>query len=83
VNEIDKNPNPIRYLSERKIDLVINIPAQNSHASQDNYMIRRVAVDFNVPVVTTVELASSLVKALEYLRNSKLTTRSLEEYCLP
>ncbi|MEM3673074.1 MAG: carbamoyl-phosphate synthase (glutamine-hydrolyzing) large subunit [Candidatus Bathyarchaeia archaeon] len=83
VNEIDKNPNPIRYLSERKIDLVINIPAKNSHVSQDNYMIRRVAVDFNVPVVTTIELASSLVKALEYLRKSKPTIRSLEEYCLP
>jgi carbamoyl-phosphate synthase large subunit len=82
INEIDKNPNPIQFLSQRKIDLVINIPAKNSQESQDDYTIRRVAVEFNVPVVTTMELASSLVKALKYLRNSKPTVRPLPEYFL-
>ncbi|MEM3609177.1 MAG: carbamoyl phosphate synthase large subunit, partial [Candidatus Bathyarchaeia archaeon] len=82
VNEIDKNPNPIQFLSQRKIDLVINIPVKNSQTSKDDYIIRRVAVEFNVPVVTTMELASSLVKALKYLRNSKPTVRPLPEYFL-
>jgi carbamoyl-phosphate synthase large subunit len=82
VYEMDKNPNPIQYLSQRKIDLVINIPSINSQMSSDDFVIRRVAVEFNVPVITTVELTSSLVKALKYLRNSKPTTHPLQQYYL-
>jgi carbamoyl-phosphate synthase large subunit len=80
VYEIDKNPNPVQFLSQRKIDLVVNIPSTSPNSSSEDYIIRRVAVEFNVPVVTTLELTSSLVKALKYLKNSKPTIYSLEEY---
>jgi len=80
-----KKPNILDYLLERKIDLVINIPATNSedeHADvlEDEYTIRRLAVEFNIPILTTIELASALVRVLKYKASGKITIRSLNEY---
>jgi len=82
VSEIDKNPNPIQLLSQRKIDLVISISTGNSQEFSDDYMIRRAATEFNIPIITTVELTSSLIKALKYLKNRKPTVHPLQEYHL-
>jgi carbamoyl-phosphate synthase large subunit len=88
VREADKNPNIVEYLLKRKIDLVVNIPDANngfkvdehSDILEDEYTIRRLAVEFNIPVVTNLELASALVKVLKQRHYSKLTIRSLNEY---
>jgi carbamoyl-phosphate synthase large subunit len=88
VRETDKNPNIVEYLLKRKIDLVINIPIANNHSNtekyadvlEDEYVIRRLAVEFNIPVITNLELASALVKILRQLMNNAITIRSLNEY---
>ncbi len=79
-HEMDKNPNPIQLISQRKVDLVISVPSKDSEKTSEDFMIRRVATEFNVPLVTTIELASFLTKALEYLKNGKIVARSLQEY---
>ncbi len=85
VREVGKNPNIVNYLQEGKIDLVINIPMPNtagkySDILKDEYTIRRLAIEFNIPVVTNLELASALTKVLEQSNSNKLTVRSLNEY---
>ncbi len=85
VKEADANPNILDYLQERKIDLVINVPMGNKQKSYsdvltDGYIIRRQAVEFNVPVITNLELASALVKVLQQKENDEVTIRSLNEY---
>ena len=85
VREVGKNPNIVDYLQEGKIDLVINIPMPNhsgkySEVLKDEFTIRRLAIEFNVPVVTNLELASALTKVLEKRDSNKLTVRSLNEY---
>jgi len=87
VREVDKNPNILDYLRTRKIDLVINIPTANGHDNsehsgilEDGYVIRRAAVEFNIPMVTNLELASALAKALKQRGCNGLTVRSLNEY---
>jgi len=85
VRETGTNPNILDYLQKRKIDLVINIPMPNASASyldilEDEYIIRRLAVEFNIPVVTNLELALALVKALNQNNGDELTIRSLNEY---
>ncbi len=85
VREVGKNPNIVDYLQEGKIDLVINIPMPNhtgkySEVLKDEYTIRRLAIEFNIPVVTNLELASALTKVLEQRDSNKLTVRSLNEY---
>jgi len=85
VREVGENPNIVDYLQEGKIDLVINIPMPNaagkySDILKDEYIIRRLAVEFNIPVVTNLELASVLMKVLEQHDSNKITIRSLNEY---
>ena len=85
VKEANANPNILDYLQERKIDLVINVPMGNKQKSYsdvltDGYIIRRQAVEFNVPVITNLELASALVKVLQQREDVGVTIRSLNEY---
>jgi carbamoyl-phosphate synthase large subunit len=85
VKEADANPNILDYLQENKIDLVINVPMGNKQKSYsdvltDGYIIRRKAVEFNVPVITNLELASALVEVLKQKEGNGVTIRSLNEY---
>jgi carbamoyl-phosphate synthase large subunit len=85
VKEASVNPNILDYLQDQKIDLVINVPMANkqrnySDVLTDGYIIRRQAVEFNVPVITNLELASALVKVLKQRNHNGTTIRSLNEY---
>jgi carbamoyl-phosphate synthase large subunit len=81
----EANPNILDYLRDQKIDLVINVPTATkqrtySDALTDGYEIRRKAVEFNVPVITNLELASELVKVLQQREHNGTSIRSLNEY---
>ncbi len=83
ISEAEANPNILEYLQDRKIDLVINLPVPNKRTSYtavltDGYIIRRQAVEFNIPVIVNLELASMLVKVLK--QHNGTTIRSLNEY---
>jgi carbamoyl-phosphate synthase large subunit len=85
VREEGQTPNIVDYLQEGKIDLVINIPMPNhlvtfSEVLKDEYTIRRLAIEFNIPVVTNLQLASALTKILEQREGNKFDIRSLNEY---
>ncbi len=85
VKESSENPNILDYLQNQKIDLVINVPMGNksrnySDVLTDGYIIRRQAVEFNVPVITNLELASALVRVLEQREHNGHSIRSLNEY---
>ncbi len=85
VKESSENPNILDYLQNQKIDLVINIPMANkqrnySDVLTDGYIIRRQAVEFNVPVVTNLELASALVRVLKKRDHNGNSICSLNDY---
>lgn len=61
-----KKPNIIDYIVDKKLDLVIDIPKTYSREEiTDGYLIRRRAVDSNIPLVTNVQIAKQLVEAFE------------------
>jgi len=85
VKEMEKKPNILDYLLQQKIDLVVNITPTDSDGErvdvlEDEYTIRRLAVEFNIPVVTTFELASALVRVIKYRQAGEALVRSLNEY---
>jgi len=64
-----KRPNIMDYLQNREIRLVINIPSHEGDPAshrilKDEYLIRRKAAEFGIPIVTNLELARALTKAL-------------------
>src|SRR3990170_8826609 len=85
IKETSVNPNIMDYLRDQKIDLVINVPMANNQRTYsdvltDGYVIRRQAVEFNVPVITNLELASALVRVLQQRDQNGTSIRSLNEY---
>ncbi len=85
IKEPSRKPNILDYLIEDKIDLVINIPTSQTAEKmvdilEDEYEIRRRAVEFNVPVITNLEFANALVIALEKSQRREFTYTGLHEY---
>ena len=74
-------PNVLTYLKEKKIDLVINIPKNLSKGELDNdYKIRRTAVDFGVGLLTNARLAKAFIQAFCTLEMKDLKIKSWSEY---
>jgi carbamoyl-phosphate synthase large subunit len=85
ISEPDRKPNIADMLLERKLDFIINIPATATLEKfvgmlQDEYQIRRKAVEMGVPVLTTVESASSFIKTVQWLRENTPTLAPLAGY---
>jgi carbamoyl-phosphate synthase large subunit len=76
-----QEPNVLTHLKEKKIDLVINIPKNLSKGELDNdYKIRRTAVDFGVPLLTNARLAKAFIQAFCTLEMKDLKIKSWNEY---
>ncbi|MHA1324795.1 MAG: carbamoyl-phosphate synthase large subunit, partial [Candidatus Helarchaeota archaeon] len=85
IKEPARKPNILDYLIDRKIHLIINIPVTRTLEKmldilEDEYEIRRRAVEYNVPVITNLELANALVIALEKAQRREFTIIPLNEY---
>ena len=77
----EKEPNVLTYIAEGKIDLVINIPKNIEKEELENdYLIRRKAVDFNVYLITNIQLAKRFVEALSKTTLQDLKVKSWNEY---
>jgi len=76
-----KKPNTLDYLREGKIDLVINIPKNLSKSELNNdYTIRRSAVDYNIPLITNARLASAFILAFCKMDIEDIEIKSWDEY---
>jgi carbamoyl-phosphate synthase large subunit len=74
-------PNIATMLRERQFDLVINIPKNNGEKELKNdYIIRRMAIDFDLPLVTDIKVARRLTEALAQQRENGLEVKAWEEY---
>jgi carbamoyl-phosphate synthase large subunit len=74
-------PNTMTYIAEQKIDLVINIPKNIEKEELENdYLIRRQAVDADVPLITNLQLAKRFVEAISRTSLNDLRIKSWDEY---
>ncbi|HYX56632.1 MAG TPA: carbamoyl-phosphate synthase (glutamine-hydrolyzing) large subunit [Nitrososphaeraceae archaeon] len=85
ISEPDRKPNISNLLFERKINFIVNIPSTSTIEKYvgmlyDEYQIRRKAVELGIPVLTTIESASSFIKTLEWLKTHSPTVASLKPY---
>jgi len=85
ISEPERKPNIADLLYERKIDFIINIPSTSTLEKyvgmlDDEYQIRRKSLELGIPVLTTIELADSFVKTLEWLKDNHTTRDPIESY---
>uniref|UniRef100_A0A8C6P8A5 carbamoyl-phosphate synthase (ammonia) n=1 Tax=Nothobranchius furzeri TaxID=105023 RepID=A0A8C6P8A5_NOTFU len=71
-------PSIKRLISEGHIDLVVNLPNNNTRHLKDNFLIRRMAVDYGVPLITNYQVVKLFAEAIRYA--GELDTTSLFHY---
>ncbi len=72
----EKKPNILDYIVSKEIKLVINIPSPHGDPKaktilKDEYLIRRKAAEFGIPVITNLELARTLIRSLTRLNHHR------------
>lgn len=80
-SETGKEPQALKMLHEKKIDMVVNIPRDLSAGELDNgYKIRRASIDLNIPLITNARLASAFINAFCTLSVDDIQIKSWQEY---
>jgi carbamoyl-phosphate synthase large subunit len=76
-----KNPGVLKLIESGDLDLMINIPTRAIERSgQDGFIIRRKAVDLNIPLITNRQLAEAFVMALAEHPNNGLKAKAWNDY---
>ncbi len=80
VNKVSQtSPNIRDAILNREIKLIINTPS-GKQSADDNYLIRRMAVELGIPYVTTLAGARAALNAVEKIEKGKIGVKSLNEY---
>ncbi len=66
-------------LKNQDIQLVINSPIGVA-AQEDDRIIRRSALEYKIPIVTTIAGAKATLAAIQALKDSKITVKALQDY---
>ncbi len=82
VFRLDENqkPNAVGLMRDGHIDLIINTPTQKSGAIRDGYTMRRLAVELEIPFMTTVQGAQIAVGSIKVARSGTMGVRSMKEF---
>lgn len=79
-------PNVIDIISEKKVSLVINLSEKGdgnpivAERKTDGYLIRRATIDNNISLITDLNSARLLVKALDKYKIEDLKIKNWDEY---
>ncbi|RTK99645.1 MAG: hypothetical protein EKK57_08960 [Proteobacteria bacterium] len=74
-------PNIQNTIANREIGLIINLPRDvfNSDANTDGFKIRRLAIDFHIPLVTNFQLSEALLESLALFYDKPFHVESYRE----
>ncbi len=75
------HPQVLDLLHNHDIELVVNVPRNNSDAELTNgYHVRRTAIDLNIPLITNARLASAFIYAFLGVNPDDIEIKSWEEF---
>ena len=76
-----KEPNIATVIKKREVDMIINIPKNNRETELKNdYIIRRLAVDFDIPLFTNIKVAKEFIDAVAWEHERGVEIKAWEEY---
>ena len=76
-----KEPNIASLIKKRDVAMIINIPKNNLQTElKNNYIIRRMAVDFDIPLFTNINVAKEFIDAMKWEREKGLEIKAWDEY---
>ncbi|WP_315787254.1 carbamoyl-phosphate synthase large subunit [Fischerella sp. JS2] len=74
-------PHVLDAIKNHKIQLIINTPS-GEEAQSDARLIRRTALAYKIPIITTIAGAKATVAAIRTLQNTTLDVKVIQEYCM-
>ncbi|MEM7578994.1 MAG: carbamoyl-phosphate synthase large subunit [Cyanobacteria bacterium P01_A01_bin.80] len=74
-------PHVIDAIKNRQIQLIINTPS-GQEAQSDGRLIRRTALSYKIPMLTTIAGAKATLAAIRSLQNTNLDVKLIQDYCL-
>ncbi|MCI5600136.1 MAG: carbamoyl-phosphate synthase large subunit [Hallerella porci] len=81
VNKINEGrPNVLDIILNKQVNLIINTPWAKRDAIKDESAIRKAAIKYKTPYITTLAAALNTVKGIAEARKGKGSVKSLQEY---
>ncbi|AFY52996.1 carbamoyl-phosphate synthase large subunit [Rivularia sp. PCC 7116] len=74
-------PHVVDAIKNRQIQLIINTPS-GQEAQSDGRLIRRMALSYKIPILTTIAGAKATLAAIRSLQNTNLDVKLIQDYCL-
>ena len=74
-------PHVLDAIKNRKVQLIVNTPS-GEEAQTDAKLIRRTALTYKIPIITTIAGAKATVAAIRSLQNTTLDVKIIQEYCM-
>ena len=72
-------PHVVDSIKNNQIQLIINTPT-GEESQTDAQLIRRMALDYKLPIITTIAGAKATVAAIRSLQSEPLEVKALQEY---
>jgi carbamoyl-phosphate synthase large subunit len=72
-------PHVVDSIKNGKIQFVINTGLGDT-PRRDGYLIRRAAIQFNIPYTTTIAGAMAMCKGISALKEQRLSVKPIQEY---
>ena len=79
-NTENQEPNAESLMRNGDIDLIINTPREHSGAIRDGHAMRRLAVELEIPYITTMNGAEMAVGAITVKLQGETKVKSMQEY---
>ena len=79
VPKVRDDPKILEMMKNSEINLIIIIP-RGSKTGKDGYAIRRAAVEYGIPYITTLAGTTASAKAIKSLQDCSISIHSLEDY---
>ena len=73
--ELMKKDEVVLALKDKKISMVINIPTRGKLVGRLGFVLRRTAMEFNVPCITSMDTLGALL--------SVMSAKDIEEHHIP
>lgn len=75
-----RHPNIRELITHKEVAVIINIPSSTTGLQQtDGFLIRRLAIDHHIPLVTNAQIAQVFLQGLVHLWDKKLAVDSWHE----
>ncbi len=79
-NDEQMKPNATSLMRDGEINLVINTPTEHSGAVRDGHRMRRLAVELEIPFITTINGAKIATGAIKVARKGNISVKSMQDF---